>query len=225
MEDIIPVLTYIIAIITLPAIGIALVVYADYKLTHYVWQRFAGQEGLKFYHGNFLGLKDIKPSVKGLYRSLDFTLSLVDISGKRKSVHTSIVIKLPVVNSYNLAICPSYPFQRFATGLFDSAAITRSFSYEETVTDDTEFDSSFIVTGSSELMPLFTPELRKTLLDIRDLVNIRIDKETITYETPGVIRNISFLKCITEIMYYMTVNISRINSDKDVFREKELQIR
>ncbi len=218
-------LIYIISVITLPAIVIVLIVYADYKLTHYVWQKFARQEGLKVYHGNFLGLKDIKPSVKGLYRGLDFNLSLVDISGRRKSVHTTIVIKLPDKNSYNLSICPSYPFQRFATGLFDSAAITRSFSYEETVTDDPEFDSSFIVTGSSDLMLLFTPELRKTLLDIRDLVNIRIDKETITYETSGVIRNLSFLKCISEIMYYMAVNISRINSDKDVSRGKELQIR
>ncbi|MEQ8190568.1 MAG: hypothetical protein ABRQ39_21560 [Candidatus Eremiobacterota bacterium] len=225
MEDIILFFIYIISAITLPAIVIALVVYADYKLTHYVWQKFAGKEGLNFYHGNILGLKDIKPCVKGLYRGLDFKLSLVDIFGKRKSVYTSIVMKLPVDNSYNLTICPSYPFQRFATGLFDSAAITRSFSYEETVTDDPEFDSSFIVTGSSDLMPLFTPELRKTLLDMRDLVNISIDRETITYETSGVIRNLSFLNCITEVMYYMAVNISRINSDKDVSRKKELQIR
>jgi len=225
MDNITLFFTYIIAVITLPAIVIALIVYADHNLTRYVWQKFAGQEGLTFHHGNFLGFKDIKPSVKGLYRGLDFNLSLVDISGRRKSVHTSIVIKLPDKNSYNLSICPSYPFQRFATGLFDSAAITRSFSYEETVTDDPEFDSSFIVTGSSDLMSLFTPELRKTLLDIRDLVNIRIDRETIIYETQGVIRNLSFLKCITEVMYYMAVNICRINSDKDVSGEKELQIK
>ena len=225
MENITLIFIYIISIITLPAIVIALIVYIDYKLTHHVWQKFASQEGLKLYPGNLLGLKDIKPSVKGLYRGLDFKLCLVDVSGRRKSVYTSIVIKLPALNGHNLTICPSYPFQRFVTGLFDSASVTRSFVYEETVTTDLDFDSSFIVTSSSDLMPLFTPELRKSLLAIKDLVNIRVDRETITYETSGVIRNISFLNYITEIMYYMAVNICRINPEKHGLSGKtELQL-
>ena len=226
MDDIIWIFIYIISIITISAIVIALIVYVDYKLTHNAWQKFADQEGLKLYHGNFLGLKDIKPSVTGSYRCLDFELCLFDISGKRKSTHTSIVMKLPSENSCNLTICPSYPFQRFVTGLFDSPPVTKSLFYEETVTSDMDFDSSFIVTSSSDLISFFTPELRKSLLAIKDLVNIKIDRETITYETSGVIRNISFLNYITEIMYYMAVNVCRINPQKrSLSGEKELQFK
>jgi len=226
MKDILLIFTYIISIITISAMIIALIVYIDHKLTRNVWQKFASQEGLKLYHGNLLGLRDIKPSVEGLFRGLDFKLCLFDVSGRKKSVYTSIVMKLPAGNNYNLTICPSYPFQRFVTGLFDSAVMTKRFFHEETVTSDEDFESSFIVTSSSDLKPLFTPELRKSLLAIRELVNIKIDRETITYETSGVIRNISFLNYITEIMYYMAREICRINTEKEMLAGKtELQLK
>jgi hypothetical protein len=192
----------------MPVLIILAITYMNYKLTNNAFEKFACHSGLHFSPGNYLGVSDIKPFVSGNYNGFDLKLSIFDVlSGKNKTSYTRIEMTLPEeTENYYLTIS-SYGIAKFVSGFFSLIGTDTGVSSEELKTGAREFDSSFRLTGCSDLIPIFTPELERSLFMIRDRVNFKVESKKITYENSGVIRDSSLLIQINEIMCYMAQKI------------------
>jgi hypothetical protein len=188
----------------LPVFIILAITYMNYRQTNNAFEKFAHHTGLNYSPGNYLGQIDVKPSVRGIYKGLDFELSIVNS-------YTRIIIKLrKECADYSLSISP-YGLQNTISSVLKMTGAGNSID-DDGKTGDKDFDRLFRLEGSSALIPVFTPELRKNLIAIREWVNIKFERKSIIYEAPGIIKDSSFLIQLTEILYYMAQEIGDLSS-------------
>jgi len=157
-----------------------------------IWKTFAQNEDLN-YRPYFMVL----PRINGNYRGFDLTLCQATEYDKGTTGNYALTIYLPVRMKFKLHIYYKKSIVLFSCGNIIS-------------TGDRLFDETFIVKATEpvDIKQIFTDELRRKLMDRKELINISI-KDNIIYHSSSIItKDLQALHYMAETMREIGINIT-----------------